>query len=465
MRTFEKLVDVLLKKEFDENPKPLGYYIADNESSLRFHLLNVGEGLMILIIFPNKKTMLYDCNIMEDNKEQVIKFLEEHIPVRYDVEAKVSCQWIDIFVNSHRDIDHLRGLKHICDQFEIRGVWDSGQSGNATETSEYNYYMQLKRTIQKVYGERSVKVPMPSTSPFISFGNAKIYCLNSCKEFNSDKLKDVKIQHTNSIVLSIHYGSRSILLTGDSDWKAWRDKIVPNFKSTGILNSNILIASHHGSRSFFTDEDNETIDLEANAESTYIESIEYISPSITLISCGDFEEQHHPNKEALEIYRKYTANDKRKQVYTTHDKGILSGYIAINGRWTVVPSRFKPFSNSQHVTFRLLCTANSNGQTFEVRSGKQIAIGAKLEFSIQARGGLLEPYNKVTIIWEVSNAGINNDSDHQEIYYKTDKESNKAKFFRDLSYEGKHLLRCKVRNFKKGHNITRIFEVDGIKYM
>lgn len=38
-----------------ELTKPLGYY-TDN-TALRFHMLDVGEGLMILIIFPNDQVM------------------------------------------------------------------------------------------------------------------------------------------------------------------------------------------------------------------------------------------------------------------------------------------------------------------------------------------------------------------------------------------------------------------------
>lgn len=40
-----------------ELTKPLGYY-TDN-TALRFHMLDVGEGLMILIIFPNDQVMTY----------------------------------------------------------------------------------------------------------------------------------------------------------------------------------------------------------------------------------------------------------------------------------------------------------------------------------------------------------------------------------------------------------------------
>ena len=56
-----------------ELTKPLGYY-TDN-TALRFHMLDVGEGLMILIIFPNDQVMLFDCNVTDDNESTILDYL------------------------------------------------------------------------------------------------------------------------------------------------------------------------------------------------------------------------------------------------------------------------------------------------------------------------------------------------------------------------------------------------------
>ena len=82
-------------------------------------------------------------------------------------------------------------------------------------------------------------------------------------------------------------------MTGDSDWKSWKEQKVSNFSEIvpNYENTDILIASHHGSRSFFTDE--ETIDLEQYPDTTYIKSIELINPIITLISCADYNYKNY----------------------------------------------------------------------------------------------------------------------------------------------------------------------------
>lgn len=445
---------------------PKKFYIDESKEPLLFHILSVGEGLMILLVFPDKTTMLYDCNVREEDKDSILEYLRKHIPYRYDSEKKENSQYIDIFANSHRDLDHYRGLSFINAEFPIKSIWDSGQAGENTKDADYKYYMQLRRTLIEKYGEESVIIPNPSISPIRTFSSAEVYCLCSSQDFideTEDKIfvKEAKVQHTNAIVLSIHYGGRSILLTSDSDWKAWKEEIVQNFGSSGLLRTNILIASHHGSRSFFTDETiNDTIDPEKNPDTTFIDSINFIRPSITLISCADYEQAHHPNAEALKIYKENTAN---QQVYTTHEKDSFVGFIDNCGNWTVTPIRFTP-AHSPIVSFDIKCKTKLNGSIFQIISNQNIPLESELEFSIESKGGLIDPYESVSVWWEVSNGGINDHHEHQEIYYKgTAEKEGKINFKRLVTYEGKHLLRCRIKNTKKKHDLTRIFIVNGVK--
>lgn len=442
--------------------KPLGYYTDD--SSLHFHVLNVGEGLMILIVFPNNQIMLFDCNVTDDNEDEIINYLTSNIPARIDSDTKKARQVIDVFVNSHRDEDHYRGLKKVNSKFPILSIWDSGQTGATTKSADYDYYMGLRRRLKdKDYN--NLKVLVPTDIPIASFNGVDIYCFAGKEDFeqgydNSIAIFEAatKIQHTNSIVLKISYGGTSLLLTGDSDWKSWKEKIVPTFGNE--VCSQILIASHHGSRSFFTDETNETIDIQKNPDTTYLNAIELINPDITLISCGKYNVYHHPNKEAKALYQKYSKNN---QVYATKDYGHLLGYINSDGNYTVVPSRFHESRSASHsFGMQIECTYMHNGETAMVSSGCYLPVGGKLKFKLKTTGGIIDPIQKVNVWWEVSNGGINPDSTHQEIYYKGKSESDELfSFSRDLSYVGTHLLRCYFVNSPKG-SITKIFVVNGV---
>ena len=116
---------------------------------------------MILIVFPDDTVMLFDCNVTEEKEEELIKFLDKCIPKRYDSSKNEFVKEIDIFVNSHRDIDHLRGLKKVNEKFKIKSIWDSGQTGDSTDNPDYNYYMYLRRELRKE-NENNLFVPTPS---------------------------------------------------------------------------------------------------------------------------------------------------------------------------------------------------------------------------------------------------------------------------------------------------------------
>ncbi|MDY6097295.1 MAG: hypothetical protein SPI98_04670, partial [Oscillospiraceae bacterium] len=103
-----------------------------------------------------------------------------------------------------------------------------------------------------------------------------------------------------------------------------------------------------------------------------------------------------------------------------------------------------------------------NGDERIISNGSQLQTGGKLSFRLKTSGGMIEPIEKVSVIWEVSNGGTDSHSSHQEIYIKgRNEDSDMFAFKRDLSYYGTHLLRCQIRNSKKG-TITRIFKVIGV---
>lgn len=443
--------------------EPLSFY---NETSkyLQFYLINCQSGLMNLLIFPDDTVILFDCNVTENNEQEILNFLKYKIPKKYKAENNEYVQEIDIFVNSHRDIDHLRGLKKINENFKIKSIWDSGQSGANTDNADYNYYMYLRRKL-KEENPNNLFVPVPSNIKIKSLDGADIYCLAAEEDFQENYINEAKqstrIQHTNSMVLLITYAGRKILLTGDSDWKSWKEKIVPNFKNREISfkNSDILVASHHGSRSFFTDEvNNEHIDENENPETTYIESIELINPVITLISCGDYSEYHHPNQEAVELYEKYSSN---KQVYTTNNLKTICAIINDNGNYTIVPNRFYTKNSVSHEGFEIICSMIKDNETRIINNGDTLNIGCHLKFSIYSWGDIIN--DSTAISWEVSNGGTGQDYEHQEIYYKgSNEKQEKYKFERDLSYRGTHLLRCRIINKRKNFDETKIFVVKGI---
>jgi beta-lactamase superfamily II metal-dependent hydrolase len=83
------------------------------------HFINVGQGNMVLIVIPGNHIIVNDCNITSENEENVLSYVGKII-------GESS---IDIFINSHRDADHMRGIKKLNEKFGIGEIWDSGVPG------------------------------------------------------------------------------------------------------------------------------------------------------------------------------------------------------------------------------------------------------------------------------------------------------------------------------------------------
>lgn len=266
---------------------------------MQFHFIDVGCGNMILMKLPNGKIIFYDCNITKDNQNKVLNYIDRIIGVY---------EKIDIFINSHRDADHMRGIKLLHTKHPINIIWDSGVPGTTTDSPDYREYMELCRII-------GTKIMEPLR--LWKFGNVKFRCMNS----QWDDYKDANDQ---SIVFKIEYAGESVMLSGDTSFKPWKEKITKKYYESD-LKSSILLASHHGSISFFDDP--------SDTEHYYTDHVKLIKPTMTLISVGS-NIHNLPDTKAVELYKKYsTGSNKGNKVYSTEDKGTMKLIIRDSGGW------------------------------------------------------------------------------------------------------------------------------------
>jgi len=254
---------------------------------ISFHFLNIGQGNMAVGIFPDNKVLVYDCNITNENEKYVSNYLAKIMP-------KTS---IDVFVNSHRDADHMRGIKKLNEKYPISALWDSGVSGNI-ETPEYKEYMDFRRNI------RYLEEVGPNRY-WTEYPDLKII---------NGKREDLDDPNSQSIVLHVNYNGSSILLAGDTGVSSWRDYIIPELDNQ--INSLVLFASHHGSHTFFNE------DKENNEDFT--QHLALIKPAITIISVGEDNPHDHPHDEALAHYENlcYGANNGQK-IFRTDQHGNM----------------------------------------------------------------------------------------------------------------------------------------------
>lgn len=264
------------------------------------YILDVGCGNMIAIKLPNGKNILVDCNITEKNKSRVCNFFRSKNFYNFDV-----------FINTHRDVDHLRGIVDLHRLIPISAIYDNGFSGR-TDADDYQEYMQLRRNLKH-------NVIYPQTSDNGICNGVTIQYMNGVYK---DKNYDI---NDSSLVVKFEYCNCSILLAGDTSFKPWEDKILKKYGKE--VHCSLLVASHHGSKSFFMDS--------SNSEVPYTEHIKRIKPGMTLISVGP-NQWNLPDNCAVKLYEQYSnGSDKGNKVYLTRDNGNIKFELKENGGCTV----------------------------------------------------------------------------------------------------------------------------------
>lgn len=270
-------------------------------SELIVHFIDVGCGNMTLLLFPNGTTYLYDCNVTDDNEEDVLSNLATAMGNRTS---------INVFICSHRDADHMRGLRKIHDAYPILRIRDPGVAGTTTDSSEYEDYMALRREI----GSQTINARKK-----LEIGQATVRFMNSADEESADA-------NDQSVVMKVEYGGSGVLLAGDTSFRPWKESILP-FYSDEKLHANILLGSHHGSLTFFDDPSDE--------KHYYMAHLKKIAPEMTLISVGP-NSFDLPDDKAMELYAKYSSgSNKGNKVYRTDEQGNMKLVFTQGGGWTL----------------------------------------------------------------------------------------------------------------------------------
>ncbi len=268
---------------------------------MEIHFIDVGCGNMTLLLFPDGTAWLYDCHVTTENESSVLTYLR-HVLGR---EGRT----IGAFICSHRDADHMRGIKAIHRHFPFAGIWDNGIAGTTIDSPEYREYIDLRRQINS--GEITAGY-------VVKCAGAKIAWINS----RDSILTDVNDQ---SIAAMIDFNGSSAVLAGDTSYRPWRDRIVPSYGAS--LKANILLGSHHGSLTFFHEP--------GDSHSYYTEHIASIRPEMTIISVG--KNVHGlPDRKALELYENHSSGSNTgEKIWMTDTHGHMKLILLGAGQWSL----------------------------------------------------------------------------------------------------------------------------------
>jgi len=249
---------------------------------LKVTAIDVGQGGATLLELPGGTEILYDGGGFSDNR-------------LFDIGRKVVAPllWrrkiatVDTLILSHPNADHLNGLIFVAGHFNVRELWFNG---DANTTWGYKTLMAVCRE-KKIFVRRLDADSLP-----VKIGAVTLTVLHPPADLiDAVSAIDQQDRNNGSLVVKAAFGKTAFLLTGD---------IMADAESTllqqadGNLDSTVLFAPHHGSKSSSTPG-----------------LIQAVGPQTVVVSAGAGNRFGFPH---IEVTDRYRAAGCRLFVTATH---------------------------------------------------------------------------------------------------------------------------------------------------
>lgn len=281
---------------------------------------DVGQGDCTLIRLPDGEYMLVDVYRCPDHGIDIFKLLDDVLPDNGDGRKRLK-----YLVITHAHDDHITGVGDLYDRYAVEWLWVPQHEDRKQVAKHFGDY---QRVIDE-HPDDKIKQPQGSRTPLnekdadydIAEG-VTVRCFSppgyiKIEATLTDEEAKQKV-HEHCLVLKLSYEDASVLLTGDSNLACW-ERVVDYYKGraddetgTEVLNADALHASHHGSRTFFKNGDE-------NSDGS-LEALETIDPDTVIVSVGEDNQHGHPHDDMMSAYRDQVGEDN---VFETRHTGTV----------------------------------------------------------------------------------------------------------------------------------------------
>lgn len=277
--------------------------------------VDIGEGDSTFIKLPGGQYALVDVFRCEDHGTvDLYRLLDDRLP-----NGSSSKKRLDYLIITHAHDDHIRGLGKLYDRYEVGELW---LPQHGYKKSPGDQYAEFER-VQKEHPKSDIYWPKGSRSPWRYLGEnneVTVRCFSPPGyidvEEELDEDEATRLIHENCMALKFEYKGVSVMLTGDSNLPAW-ERIVGYYKDQsdendlGVLKTQVLHASHHGSRTFVKNDEK---------DKAWTDALDAIDPERIVISVGEKNKHDHPHKDMIKIYEKQASAEN---VLQTMDSGTF----------------------------------------------------------------------------------------------------------------------------------------------
>jgi len=239
-------------------------------------MIDVGQGDAFLLKLPNGKTMLIDAGSSQfnfDNGERVIIPLLDYLGI----------EKIDYGIISHMDTDHFAGSVSLVNKNRIKKIIKP----DLDSTDKNDLYFEQLLSVKKI-------TSIPFRNTVFMNDDVRIYflCDTHKPPVNGFKIND------RSGILKVVHGKNSFLFVGDAHIKM-ENYLTSRWKF--FLDADVLKLGHHGSKT-----------------SSGENFLNFVKPSICLLSVGEQNKFGHPSPIVMERLKKLQST-----VYRTDTEGAV----------------------------------------------------------------------------------------------------------------------------------------------
>ncbi len=281
---------------------PVSRYMTYIKGNVSVEMLDVGQGQAILVTLPGGQKILIDGGgsvspRFDPGTDSVLPRLVYNDAPRL---------WAAI--NSHPDMEHLRGLIHILPHMRVSHFYDNGEKFSQKEQMLWEKYTALKPLPPRQALHAGMEIPLPT----FTYGGESSYVLEVLwpPEQKKERGRQKLTRNNASLILRLvqitdHERKGLVLLCGDAETATLQAVL----HSGQDVSAQVLIVSHHGSKDSFLPE-----------------FYEKVAPHVALASAGRYNAYGHPHslvREALLAqYSFFFSTSEEGAVRVTWDKGL-----------------------------------------------------------------------------------------------------------------------------------------------
>lgn len=241
---------------------------------LTVEVLDIGQGDAILIHSFGQIVLVDTGDI--PMKDKLVAYLK-----------KAGIKTIDKVIITHPHADHLGGMSAVFDNFDVKAIYDSGQT---TTTATYKNYLAAVK-------KKNIPFTIVKPGEQLDLGSGvTLKFLAPLQPLFSGGKDDL---NNNSVVSKLVYGNFSMLLTGDAEQEA-EARILKEYGTE--LKSTVLKSGHHGSNT-------------ASSEPF----LKAVAPEAVIISVGANNDYHHPHPSTMKKYQ-----NAKLAIYRTDQNGTVT---------------------------------------------------------------------------------------------------------------------------------------------